>query len=577
MLPVSVQSIAVSIMQMTVHKVIFFLFIPASLVGVFTLLIMTGPKSIDYESLDTRLVSPEESKVLKEKSMKLEGTFDDLYALDQVSEDDYELLFQAIVFQEEYLKSLPYFNQTAEERLVRLRERFDQTKSEPYYQITIVSERESKQFYELGDFESARIHLSKAIESQLTINEQYPLSSYKNFNRLTQLNRELKYLEAYPIYKELTKLIAKSDDLVEAGELAAAAEIIQEAIDLQSILNSEYRSSKVADSRRLVELKNRYIDLKSEPDYRAIMKLIQESDQLVSEGNYLKATDGFDQALAMQRKLNKNYPLSRYASEDMIHNLIRKSQTAESFFLSEAISAINIEINESLKARNTLVAKEKIIRATDMVLSMNEEFPKSSYYDDQIELKIKYLNLIRNDLELIHSRIYAKLLPIPEEAFMMLDTEVTQALYTTIMGVNPSRSKGDLMPVESVSWVEANEFCKRLSWILGYVVRLPKEYEFRKAIGRLRYIKVEEYAVSSRGLKGLLEVAQKEPLSSSYFDLLGNVSEWLYSDTVFLNDAVNHIGGHFSDSNQIIYSVPIRKGKKDERSRLIGFRFVVEV
>ncbi len=577
MLPVSVQSIAVSIMQMTVHKVIFFLFIPASLVGVFTLLIMTGPKSIDYESLDTRLVSPEESKVLKEKSMKLEGAFDELYALDQVSEDDYELLFQAILFQEEYLKSLPYFNQTAEERLVRLRERFDQTKSEPYYQITIVSERESKQFYELGDFESARIHLSKAIESQLTINEQYPLSSYKNFNRLTQLNRELKYLEAYPIYKELTKLIAKSDDLVEAGELAAAAEIIQEAIDLQSILNSEYRSSKVADSRRLVELKNRYIDLKSEPDYRAIMKLIQESDQLVSEGNYLKATDGFDQALAMQRKLNKNYPLSRYASEDMIHNLIRKSQTAESFFLSEAISAINIEINESLKARNTLVAKEKIIRATDMVLSMKEEFPKSSYYDDQIELKIKYLNLIRNDLELIHSRIYAKLLPIPEEAFMMLDTEVTQALYTTIMGVNPSRSKGDLMPVESVSWVEANEFCKRLSWILGYVVRLPKEYEFRKAIGRLRYIKVEEYAVSSRGLKGLLEVAQKEPLSSSYFDLLGNVSEWLYSDTVFLNDAVNHIGGHFSDSNQIIYSVPLRKGKKDERSRLIGFRFVVEI
>ena len=577
MLPVSVQSIAVRIMQMTVHKVIFFLFIPASLVGVFTLLIMTGPKSIDYESLDTRLVSPEESKVLKEKSMKLEGAFDDLYALDQVSEDDYELLFQAILFQEEYLKSLPYFNQTAEERLVRLRERFDQTKSEPYYQITIVSERESKQFYELGDFESARIHLSKAIESQLTINEQYPLSSYKNFNRLTQLNRELKYLEAYPIYKELTKLIAKSDDLVEAGELAAAAEIIQEAIDLQSILNSEYRSSKVADSRRLVELKNRYIDLKSEPDYRAIMKLIQESDQLVSEGNYLKATDGFDQALAMQRKLNKNYPLSRYASENMIHNLIRKSQTAESFFLSEAISAINIEINESLKARNTLVAKEKIIRATDMVLSMKEEFPKSSYYDDQIELKIKYLNLIRNDLELIHSRIYAKLLPIPEEAFMMLDTEVTQALYTTIMGVNPSRSKGDLMPVESVSWVEANEFCKRLSWILGYVVRLPKEYEFRKAIGRLRYIKVEEYAVSSRGLKGLLEVAQKEPLSSSYFDLLGNVSEWLYSDTVFLNDAVNHIGGHFSDSNQIIYSVPLRKGKKDERSRLIGFRFVVEI
>ena len=562
---------------MTVQKVIFFLFIPASLVGFFALLIMSGPKSIDYESLDAQLVSPEEAMVLKEKSMELEGSFDELYALNQVTEEGYELLYRAILFQEEYVKLLPHYNRTAEDRLLRLKKRFDQIKSESFYQITTVSERESRQFYELGNFDSARIHLLKAIESQLTINEQYPLSSHKNFNRLTQLNRELKYLEAYPIYKELTNLIAKSDDLVEAGELAAAAELIQEAINLQLLLNSDYRSSKVADSRKLLELKNRYIDLKSEPDYRAIMKLIQEADLLVAEGSYLKATDGFDQALAMQRKLNEDYPLSRYASEDMIHKLIRKSQTAESFFLSEAISMINIEINESLKARNTLVAKEKIIRATDMVLRMKEEFPKSSYYDDQIELKIKYLNLIRNDLEFIHSRIYSKLLPIPEEAHMMLDTEVTQALYITIMGVNPSRSKGDLMPVESVSWVEANEFCKRLSWILGYVVRLPKEYEFRKAIGRLRYIKIEEYAVSSRDLEGLMEVAQKEPLSSSYFDLLGNVSEWLYSETVFLNDAVNHIGGHFSDSNQVIYSVPLRKGKKDERSRLIGFRFVVEI
>ena len=67
----------------------------------------------------------------------------------------------------------------------------------------------------------------------------------------------------------------------------------------------------------------------------------------------------------------------------------------------------------------------------------------------------------------------------------MLKTEVSQALYSTIVGYNPSRFVGDLKPTESVSWNEASQFRKRLSWIMGLRVRLPKEHEFRSAIGPL--------------------------------------------------------------------------------------------
>jgi len=53
-------------------------------------------------------------------------------------------------------------------------------------------------------------------------------------------------------------------------------------------------------------------------------------------------------------------------------------------------------------------------------------------------------------------------------AFTMAETEVTQALYETVMGVNPSEYKsGPDYPVETVSWYAAVAFCNRLSILEG--------------------------------------------------------------------------------------------------------------
>ena len=56
---------------------------------------------------------------------------------------------------------------------------------------------------------------------------------------------------------------------------------------------------------------------------------------------------------------------------------------------------------------------------------------------------------------------------IPGEDFKMLKTEVTQELYESVMGVNPSHFKGDDLPVESVSWYDAIYFCNKLSEMKG--------------------------------------------------------------------------------------------------------------
>ena len=112
--------------------------------------------------------------------------------------------------------------------------------------------------------------------------------------------------------------------------------------------------------------------------------------------------------------------------------------------------------------------------------------------------------------------------------FWLSRTEVTQAAFERVMGYNPSVFQGSDLPVEYVTWVEADDYCTTIGG------RLPTEAEWeyaaRAGTTGSRYGNLDEIAWYWGNSKfSTHPVGQKKPNAFGLYDMLGNVVEWTYS------------------------------------------------
>ena len=123
--------------------------------------------------------------------------------------------------------------------------------------------------------------------------------------------------------------------------------------------------------------------------------------------------------------------------------------------------------------------------------------------------------------------------------FLIGETEVTQQLWFAVMGSNPShfKYKDGNYPVENVSWIDAQEFIKKLNEITGQQFRLPFEAEWEYAArgGKKSTDKkyaggddIDEVAWYRDNANGTTHaVATKRANELRIYDMSGNVFEMI--------------------------------------------------
>lgn len=112
--------------------------------------------------------------------------------------------------------------------------------------------------------------------------------------------------------------------------------------------------------------------------------------------------------------------------------------------------------------------------------------------------------------------------------------EVTQEQWEVIMKNNPSVIKGANLPVTDVSWIECQEFIKKLNVKLGGGFRLPTESEWEYACraGTItafsfgKDFNIFNANVSDSRKDEPVAVGSYNPNAFGLYDMHGNVYEW---------------------------------------------------
>ena len=486
-----------------------------------------------------------------------------------ITDEAFAVLTAAVDRQKALVRAAPRGDYTAQMNLERLQaelDTFEAKRSNPRIEAL---QKDGETAEAEMRLEEAAAAFREAIDLQNRVNGSSAAARYKNFVRVTRLEQSLTALQVLPIAKEKEASLAKARAAVEEERWADALAGYMAARDAQERINREYPSTRYANVGEFDRLEAEIASLNAAGVAAKVDEKEKLGDAMARAGDHAASAAALAEALSLQQQINDRFARSRFVSSPRIEALETKLQTERSQPLAVELARLDKTISDELRHRRVVAAEKMLPKAMELTDRIAAEFPRSKSVDGGLRIKLNYLAVKREELRRLQDSVYDHLLPlIGVSDRLLLASETPQELYQAVMNTNPSRNPGRSLPVDSVSWVDAEEFCTRLGLIMGTSVRLPTEDELRTAHGNGGG-EVRSSADGGRG--GATDSGR--PNRNGYRDVVGNLAEWVVAPSG--SDQAQVAGGSYLDTPEAIAKFPMESRAKTDRARHIGFRFVV--
>lgn len=512
----------------------------------------------------------------------LEARFNSIHEIkrDKISSEDIDIYDKAVTAFAQYL-AYSGIDSRVNLRLDKMRKKLHSLRADKIREHTLEIESRAENLADEKKYAEAEKLFREAAEQERRIETQFASAEKRNHARTVSLHNRMLAMQAIPMTARADELEKEGTDALNAQNWRLANQKLRAALKIQNRLWADYRAVIPADSRRIANLNRLVETVESSTDYEAVEALCKAAELAEEKHDWKVAAETWDKAYRRQEFLQKNFPRSQFAAPERLKSIgeALANTAARPDFLEFRENMKKIQ--DAIRSRKTdsvpVLARQNAVIAA----RLQERFPNNTLLSGKIQEMLAYLDLKSRDIPQIQSAFFGLLLPVPnvpETELKMMKTEVSQALYTFVVGNNPSAdaSRSDL-PVESVSYADVETFCRRLGAIVGYRIRPPSMEEFRAAAGTYNAEAIDEQAwtLGNSGAQ-IHPCASKSANANGFFDLYGNVSEWIYEERASGEIAGTSVGGDCQFPKELLAEEHVQKSLLKEKNRLRGFRVIVD-
>jgi len=416
--------------------------------------------------------------------------------------------------------------------------------------------------------------LRRALDLETEISQKWVLSNLDDPGRRARLDSRMRRLEADPLWQKGRRLEQEAEVAATAGNFAGAEESLKEAIQIEQNYTLRFRDVRATEFDREEKLRRKLDTIRSMLAKTAIDEIVRQAHAEEAARQWQSAAKSWKAAIDAQANLAKAFPQSSYAVRTIAEGYTVSLTQVLAMPEVEAFRADMAKLRDLLRdgevAKASALGSDLSIR-TDAI---SRKFPSALTEQDIDKQQLAFIRQRAASLAIIRDAVVKELITIPaRKNIRLLRTEVTQSLYSAVMGVNPSAKRDATCPVESITYEDAEKFCTRVTWLTGLKVRLPDADDYLAAQGDAGRQPPPEEAWTIDTSDGQVRaVGTSKPNPLGFSDLCGNVAEWVRSADNSVN--VTLAGGDAQSAPGTTF--PFVQVNRREASRLRGLRLAVD-